>query len=178
MAETSKRTWYFYNGEAQVGPITEDELRQQIKEQTVALNHHVYCDGYENWKLLADVPELLTESNAEQEYPIKRTSARAPIHELVVAHNDRHITSGTVRNISLTGLFLETNDSAFKLNEEIKITLKEGRGLGKPVNLRGVVVRSTQDEHFPHGYGLELHDMDDQTQARIVDYIKRHQAAG
>jgi hypothetical protein len=176
MSASEKRIWYFYNGEAQVGPISEEELRSLISDKTVAPNHHVFRDGFENWKLLADVPELINPlGNIELNSP-KRTAPRAPIHELVVAHNDRHIASGTIRNISLTGLFFETTDSAFKLNEEIKLTLKEGRGLGKPVNLRGIVVRSSQDEKFPRGYGLELRDVDENTQARIVDYIKRHQA--
>ncbi len=174
MSANEKRIWYFYNGEAQVGPMSESELRNLVADKTVAPNHHVFREGFENWKLLADVPEL---SNPLENIPLeapKRTAPRAPIHELVVAHNDRHIASGTIRNISLTGLFFETHDSAFKLNEEIKLTLKEGRGLGKPVNLRGVVVRSSQDEKFPRGYGLELRDVDDAIQARIVDYIKRH----
>jgi hypothetical protein len=175
MSGSGQRIWYFYNGVAQVGPITEEELRNLISDKSVALNHHVFRDGFENWKLLADVPELLNPLDNVSVTPPKRTAPRAPIHELVVAHNDRHIASGTIRNISLTGLFFETHDSAFKLNEEIKLTLKEGRGLGKPVNLKGVVVRSSQDEKFPRGYGLELRDVDETTQARIVDYIKRHQ---
>jgi hypothetical protein len=175
MADISKRVWYFYNGEAQVGPLTEQELREQIADKTVLPNHHVYKDGFENWKLLVDVSELMSPIDGSGDTEVKRTSPRAPIHELVIAHNDRHIASGTLRNISITGLFFETSDSAFKLNEEIKLTLKEGRGLGKPVNLRGIVVRSSQDEKFPRGYGLELRDVDENTQSRISEYIKRHQ---
>lgn len=176
MNAASKRNWYFYNGEAQVGPISEEELREQIVQKTVAPNHYVFKDGFENWKLLADVPELLS-TNKEPPQKPKRIAPRAPIHELVVAHNDRHIASGTLRNISITGVFFETEDSAFKIQEEIKLTLKEGRGLGKPLNLRGVIVRSVQEGANPKGYGLELRDLDDQTQARIVDYIKRHEAS-
>jgi hypothetical protein len=177
MSEAAEaRVWYFFNGEAQVGPITEQELQEQIREKTVLTNHHVYRDGFENWKLLADVPDLMKFANSGGENTIKRSAPRAPIYELVVAHNDRHIVSGTLRNISLTGLFFETLDQSFDIDEEIKLILKEGRGLGKPMNLRGVVVRRANDERFARGYGLELRDLDEKTQTRIVDYIKRNQS--
>lgn len=176
-AATEQRIWYFFNGEAQVGPITEKEICEQIRDKTVLPKHHVYRDGFEDWKLLGEVSELMKCLSATPEESVKRSSTRAPIYELVVAHNDHHIVSGTLRNISLTGVFFETLDQSFTLNEEIKITLKEGRGLGKPMNLRGIIVRRAHDEHFPRGYGLELRDVDETTRQRIVDYIRRHQAA-
>lgn len=179
MADAAEpRVWYFFNGEAQVGPVTESELRDQIRDKTLVANHHVYRDGFEDWKLLANVPELMKYVTQEDAFPVKRTAPRAPIYELVIAHNENHIVSGTLRNISLTGLFFETPDQTFAINEEIKLTLKEGRGLGKPMNLRGIVVRRSQDDRFAKGYGLELRDLDDKTQERIIDYIRRHQATG
>lgn len=176
-AVTEQRVWYFFNGDAQVGPITEKEICEQIQEKTILPSHHVYRDGFEDWKLLSEVSELMKCLSENPEESVKRTSTRAPIYELVVAHNDHHIVSGTLRNISLTGVFFETPDQSFTLNEEIKLTLKEGRGLGKPMNLRGVIVRQAHDERFARGYGLELRDVDEITQQRIVDYIRRNQAA-
>jgi hypothetical protein len=96
----------------------------------------------------------------------------------VVAHNASHVATGHISNISVTGLYFETPDSVFALNDEVKITLKEGRGLGKPMHLSGVIVRQSRgDARDAAGYGLELRGVDEAARARILDYIKRHQAS-
>lgn len=171
-----ERIWYFYNGEAQVGPITESELKNQLAENALCLNDYVYRDGFSDWKLLADIPEFacLLQKKARER---RAKAPRAPIYELVVAHNEVHVATGSLRNISETGVFFETSDVFFSLNDEIKLTLKEGRGLGKPLHLRGVVVRKAEDKRFPLGYGLELIGVDTSARQRIADYIKRHQQA-
>jgi hypothetical protein len=178
MSGQAPREWYYYDGTTQVGPITEIELRQQIAVKAVLANHYIFKDGFSDWKLLAEFPDLLASTAAAEENSDKRgSSPRAPIFELVVAHNDRHIATGTIRNISISGVFFETKDSDFGVNEEIKITLKEGRGLGKPLHLKGVIVRKSHDVRYPQGYGLELVNLDAATRDRISDYIERHQGA-
>ncbi len=189
------RVWFYFAREKQVGPISEVELRAAVSENLLTINDYVYCEGFADWKVLRDLPEMLmppappargpagvpkgnprAAAALEQE---KRSAAqRVPLDALIIAHNDRYVATGSIRNISLTGLFFETEQWVFNLKDEVKITLKEGRGLGKPMHLRGVIVRKATDAKFPKGYGLELREMDELMEKRIAEYVKRNAKAG
>lgn len=184
-AGAGERIWFYYAKDQQVGPLKEGELRAAIAEGTVRSDDYVYREGYSDWKQLKDVPELgrgitppgVTAFRKPNKANEKRNRNRVPICELVVAHNDSHVATGLISNISVTGLFFETRDAVFTLNEEVKLTLKEGKGLGKPMHLRAVVVRQAQDSRFPMGYGLELRGLDEAARLRIAEYVRKHQAS-
>lgn len=183
-AQGNERIWFYYAREKQVGPLKETELLAAIAEGLIGEQDYVYREGFPDWKALRDVPELqarkssAASSASPQGSPdSKRNGARVPIHELVVAHNDAHVATGHISNISVSGVYFETSSDVFSLNDEVKITLKEGRGLGKPMHLQGVVVRQSKDKGITAGYGLELRGLDEAARGRILDYIKRHQAS-
>ena len=180
------RVWFYYAHDEQVGPLTLGELRAAVSAGSLTEKDYVYREGFSDWKLLKGVPDLKQESKSSE--PLARAPVKLPqdsdkragnkrvsIQELVVAHNDTHVATGLISNISMSGVFFETADSVFSLNDEVKLTLKEGKGLGKPMHLRGVVVRQCR-EGMP-GYGLELRGLDEASRTRIQDYIKRHQAS-
>lgn len=175
-----KRIWFYYASENQVGPMTESEIRGAIAQGQVSPNDYVYRDGFADWKHLKDVTELadeLAQKQAPSPSDRRSHSKRVPIQELVVAHNDVHVASGFISNISTSGIFLETSDSVFKVNDELKLTLKDGKGLGKPMHLRATVVRHANDARYAMGYGLELRELDDAARARISEYVKRYSQA-
>ena len=82
-----------------------------------------------------------------------------------------HVSSHSLKNT-----FLETPDNVFELNDELKLTLKEGRGLGKPMHLKAVVVRLVNQAGMK-GYGLELRGIDETIKAKISEYVKKNQAS-
>lgn len=187
-AKSHEKVWFYYAQEKQVGPLDLPALLEAISDGTVSPTDYVYKEGFSDWQLLQDVPELSspgvsrktvsTRDSVSSSEKVKRNGDRLPIHELVVAHNGSHVATGHLSNISVSGVFFETHDTVFELNDEVKITLKEGRGLGKPMHLSGVVVRQTRDAgRDGPGYGLELRGIDEAARGRILDYIKRHQAS-
>lgn len=182
MNGTSNRIWFYYAKEKQVGPISESELRGVIASSELSDLDYIYREGFADWKHLKDVPEFkkanVTVAKPPPALPERRVNSpmRAPINEQVVAHNDVHVASGHIKNISATGVFLETADNVFSLNDEVKLTLKEGKGLGKPMHLKGVVVRhTTEGKGGVKGYGLELRGLDESARTRIAEYIKRNE---
>jgi hypothetical protein len=182
-AALNERIWFYYANEEQVGPMTELELKTAIAEGTLADSDLVYREGFPDWRVLGEVSELREPVKVPlASIPISSSAAkgrrapRAMIHELVVAHNDTHVASGHITNISTTGVFLETEDAVFKMNDDVKLTLKEGKGLGKPMHLKAVVVRQARENGIHIGYGLELRGLDETCRSRIVDYVKRHQS--
>ncbi|NBX15792.1 MAG: DUF4339 domain-containing protein [Proteobacteria bacterium] len=188
-AALNERIWFYYANEAQVGPMTEQELRLAISEGALNSSDFVYREGFADWQALSSVDELghaapqshlvsvpIQHAQPKDDKPARR-APRAVISELVVAHNDNFVATGHIKNISTSGLYFETEDAVFKINDEIKLTLKEGKGLGKPMHLKAVVVRQAREKGLHIGYGLELRGLDENSRARIAEYIKRHQAS-
>lgn len=183
-AAVNERIWFYYAQDTQVGPMTESDLLTVIAEGSLKETDYVYREGFNDWRVLSEVSELrqtnkshLTSVPATPNSPTSRRDPRAMIHELVVAHNDNSVATGHIKNISVSGVYLETEDAVFKLNDEVKLTLKEGKGLGKPMHLRAVVVRQVRENGLHVGYGLELRGLDETSRARIMEYVKRHRGS-
>ena len=155
----------------------------------VGIEDYVFREGFDDWRRLGEIEELSEIARASARAPEsnsgdrtvrsrdRRIQPRAAISDLVVAHNDSNLTSGLVTDISASGIFLETSDKCFRLNDEIKVTLKQSTGLGKPILLRGTVVRQTSISRSRFGYGVELMNLDERTRTSIAAYVKRNQAS-
>lgn len=197
----SKRIWFYYAKEVQVGPLTFEEIKAAVEDAGLAPTDFIFREGFADWVPLRDVPELHLAppppalrvppppkgtvapdtrrpqvAIAKKEFSSPQRHPRAPLSESAIAHNDLDVARGRVSNISLSGVFFETDEKVFQINDEVKLTLKQG-GLGKPLNLRGVVVRLNRDARFPQGYGLELSGVDEVVRARIDEYVKRNKAS-
>lgn len=188
------RVWFYYANKKQIGPLPLSDLKTAVRASSLGPDDYVYREGFPDWKKLREVEELsdsgwaseptLKILQATQKSPSggskgsnRRASDRAPVEELVLAHNDEFIVAGSLTDISPSGVFFETERPIFSVNDEIKLTLKEGRGLGKPMNLRGTIVRQTIQQGRGIGYGLELLNLDLKTRAYIVDFVKRNRAS-
>lgn len=182
-AGTNARVWFYYAGDEQVGPLQLGELKKAISEGIVGPKDYVYREGYHDWKLLQEVTELegqestrLSTDAPTSRSREKRLDRRVAIRELVIAHNDSTIASGALTDISVSGVFFKTPENCFSINDEVKITLKDGKGLGKPMHLKGTVVRQARENGVGVGYGLELKNLDERTRSSIIDYVKRNRA--
>jgi hypothetical protein len=186
---TRSRVWFYYASEVQVGPIGCESLRDAIECGAVGLEDYVFREGFDDWRRLADIEELSEIARASVGAPEsnsgdrtvrsrdRRIQPRAATSDLVVAHNDSNLTSGLVTEISASGIFIETSDNCFRLNDEIKVTIKQNSSLGKPTLLRGTVVRQTSIGGGRFGYGVELMNLDERTRSTIAAYVKRTQAS-
>lgn len=175
----SSAQWFYYSNDKQVGPVSEAELKVAIVDGKINVHDYIYTDGYSDWKMLKEAPEYSKYCQVGAVPPPPGNSGKLPnrprakLQENAIAHNDQSLAKGAILNISTTGVFFETKDNVFKVNEEIKLTLKEGKGLGKPIHLKARVVRHAKDTD-KSGYGLELKDVDDKVIERIDDFVKRN----
>lgn len=171
----TENVWYYYDGEKQFGPVGDDKLKTLICSGHVTPEYYVFGAGFDDWRPLTEVEDLA--KLAPQISGRRPAAERAPIVEVVIAHNGRNIASGTLCNISVSGVFFQTKDMVFDVGEEVKLTLKEGAELGKPIHLHCRVARHSPTRHPSVGYGLEILDLDEDTQRRIYEYIQRRKKA-
>ncbi len=170
--QRDQRSWFYYSGESQVGPLTLSEILRARSMGLVREEDYVYRQGFADWKFWKDVPELAAPPAGGEEVSAAGRAPRAELREAVIAHNDQILVSGVIRNISASGVFFETQKTGFLLHDEVKLTLKDGKGLGRPLHLAGIVVRLEQGT----GYGVELRGVDEKILSRIRDYVSKHAA--
>jgi len=55
----SLKSWFYLDAQrAQVGPIQLHALQELWKNQAIMASTYVWCEGMENWKKIADLPDL------------------------------------------------------------------------------------------------------------------------
>jgi uncharacterized protein (TIGR00266 family) len=54
------RQWYMAVGGHQVGPVSEDEIRQNLENGTIDASTLLFADGMSNWTALREVPDFRT----------------------------------------------------------------------------------------------------------------------
>jgi hypothetical protein len=182
-----ERIWYYYVQKKQMGPVTQAELEVFISQGDIKQTDLVFREGMENWKSLKDVPELAVDVKPPLPLPIRKpevskvtpfveetsekriSGLRASIKETVVVHNNKKIFSCVLSNISLNGVFLKTEEKGLQLNDSIHIAIKQTQGLGKPMVLKGKVVRVEKDAT---GYGIELKGVTAEAVQKISEYLR------
>lgn len=169
-------TWYYYDGVQQFGPMSEEEILGKMVRKEIKESYYVFRAGFENWQLLSQTAELMGKVKlAVPPPPVqaqgkdKRTAFRGDIDEGVVAHNGAKIASGLLKDISTGGVFLETKQKIFQIGEVVKLIVKEGKNIGKPIHFSCEVVRIDESR----GYGLKFKDVSSDTFKCIENYMKK-----
>ena len=86
----------------------------------------------------------------------------------VVVHNNGQLSIAHGVNISVTGIFVETQEQIFTVGERLKLSVRCD-GMDKPFNVEAQVIRFNSDTRYPVGYGLQFIQLD----PRIGDEIQR-----
>jgi hypothetical protein len=158
--------------------MSEEDILGKMVRKEVKESDYVFRAGFENWQLLSQTPQLMDKLKLAKVPPVpphqdqgkdKRAALRGDINEGVVAHNGAKIASGVLRDISTGGVFLETKQKIFQIGEVIKLIVKEGKNIGKPIYFSCEVVRVDGSK----GYGLKFKDVSEDTFKCIENYMKK-----
>ena len=163
--------WYIYQSEQQLGPFSDSQVVQLYTNKAVTDNAYIFRSGWEEWKPIKDGLKLLGVSSIEESASSKdderRNNRRASISGRIIVHNLGDVTYAEGINISENGLFFETQTEAFKIGEEVKVTIQV-REFTRPYNARGSVTRHSSDPDWLIGYGIRFESLD----PRLRDEIK------
>ncbi len=89
----------------------------------------------------------------------------------MIVHNNGQLVIGVGVNISTTGIFVETRDEIFKLEEKLKLSVRVD-GIKRPFNVIARVIRYNSDVRFPSGYGLKFENLDPKIKDEIEGLVK------
>jgi hypothetical protein len=169
----SEQHWYIYQQSQQVGPFGDEQLRQLLTNKMIAQDAYLFKVGWKDWRPLEDCfEELGINGKAPPASTQRRAGApRASIQGRVIVHNNGQLVIGAGVNISTTGIFVETRDEIFKLEEKLKISVR-CEGIKKPFNVTAQVIRYNQDPRFTVGYGLRFENLDPKVKEEIEQLLK------
>lgn len=103
----------------------------------------------------------------------RRRTVRNPVHVDVTCSLGGIAFSGTTRNLTTHGLFVESTVTlAVDAEVELKLELPDS---DVPAKLSGRVVRiaSAERDRGPSGIGIEFAPMDEATHARIAAFVQQ-----
>ena len=162
--------WYVYQGGQQIWPFDTAKVVQMLHSKMIAQDAYLFKVGWKDWRPLEDgLEELGLGSPQSSPKPQRRVAApRASVSGRVVVHNNGQLSIAHGVNISVTGIFVETQEQIFTVGERLKLSVRCD-GMDKPFNVEAQVIRFNSDTRYPVGYGLQFIQLD----PRIGDEIQR-----
>jgi hypothetical protein len=165
VGRTQKPIWYVNSsGESQIGPLTQNELINNLKSLSDLSGVNLWAVGMSNWVNLfelGDIMELLGISRRENE--------RAPLMGVVAVTRSNDDPRGFVlkaTSLSLGGMGM-TGKHDLRRGDQVALLVKSPE-LPGPIHLRGEVAYVT-DTNF---VGVRFVKVHPETQSLILDYIK------
>lgn len=177
----SEQVWYLYQNGQQVGPFDDEQVSQLFLNNMIAKDGYIFKIGWKDWRPVEEGYEALgipnpnrsTMSPGEYDAHIEKRQKAAPrasIHGRVVVHNNGQLTIGRGVNISVGGIFVETNQQLFSLGEVLKLSVRCD-GLAQAFNVEAIVIRYNIESKFPAGYGLKFCKIDPKIQQQIQTLV-------
>lgn len=154
----NEQVWYLYQNDQQLGPFSTEQLIQLNDNKMISKEAFLFKVGWKDWRSVTDTwHELGLSGNmptADSNFPARRGFApRISVEGRVIVHNDGQMTIAKGVNISVSGVFIETEEQLFTIGETLKITIKFA-DLTKSYNCKAQVIRYNSNAKWPVGYGL------------------------
>lgn len=169
--------WFLFQSETQSGPYSAEELKRLKQSGQVQAGAFVWQEKFSEWKAYAEVSELAVStvqappapSSKAAEAQDRRVAPRKPLVAHIYLTNQKEITKGLCRDISIGGMQVLTDDIPAKVGETIQLNVlpPESSGL-KAFVAEGVIVRILEDRR---GFSFRFTALKDDAKRSIESYI-------
>ena len=165
--------WFLFQNETQTGPYPETELKRLIQVGQVMAGAFVWQEAFSDWKPIHEVPEFSTGAAAQVQVQIKpserRSAPRKPLVAQIYLTNQKEISSGVCRDISIGGMQVLTDALPGSTGEKIRLNVMPPGSTGlKPFVAHGVIVRILEDKR---GFSFRFTEINEEARASIERYV-------
>lgn len=167
--------WYLFHRHDCHGPFTRSQVVTLISNKRINASWMIMREGWTEWRSLVDCLGELANGKTEakpQEQSVRVGAPRANIRAAITAGSHHARTKGQSRNISVSGIFISTSESPFRLGEQVNLHVHAVE-LKAPFDVRAEVTRFNSNRTTDVGYGLRFIDLASSTVvdiARLVGY--------
>lgn len=157
----SASIWYLYIQESCHGPFSREQMIHLILTKQVDAETLTMKGGEDQWRPIMDCLNEISESedskkSREPHLAERRIAApRIGITGTIKFKNKAKTADGNDGDISVTGMFVGTMDTSFKIGEVVELTV-DCPQLKKPFQAAAEVVRHNANSKYPVGYGLRF----------------------
>jgi hypothetical protein len=160
-----KPVWYIDAGKTPLGPLTENELIDNLKSMTTLARVRLWAVGMEKWTSLFEIPEVMESLGLS-----RRENQRAPLMGTVAITRSNEDPKGYVlrtASISVGGLGVNGKHD-LRSGDVVSLLVKSPEIPGN-MHLRGQVAYVTGN-----GYcGIRSEQVHSEMQSMILDYVKK-----
>jgi Tfp pilus assembly protein PilZ len=178
----TEKVWFVYQNSKQLGPFDTAEITQMLSSNMILDIAFLFKAGWKDWRPLEEcqsefalIPTLppppVSASNRRKDAP------RASIEGRIIIHNNGDLIMAKGVNISVGGIFVETQEALFKLGEKLKLTCSIDQ-FSKPFNVICKVVRFNNDPAHAPGYGLVFVELDPKIPPQIQKLLDLENVRG
>ncbi len=165
--------WFLFQNETQTGPYLDSELKRLIQVGQVMAGAFVWQESFADWRPIREVPEFSTGAAAQAQVQAKATERRAAPRKPLVAQiyltNQKEISSGVCRDISIGGMQVLTDSIPGSAGDIIRLNVMPPVSTGlKPFVAQGVIVRILEDKR---GFSFRFTDIHQDARASIERYV-------
>lgn len=175
--------WFLYRDQAQYGPFPESEIRRLYSIGRADSTTHAWRDGMDTWLRLDQIDEFRelfakgkedappSRVSTEPEPPRdKRSAPRRPLVARVIVTDQKKVSSGLCRDISIGGMQVLTDLIPGKVGDQIRLNVSQaGDPSIPPFVAEGEIVRILEDGR---GFSFRFLKLDDSVRTGIERFIR------
>jgi hypothetical protein len=165
ISNQQKAIWYIDLGKAPLGPLTQSELLESLRNVTDLNRARLWAVGMKKWQTLFELHEVMELLGIS-----RREHDRAPLMGTVAISRSNEAPKGIVAkaaSISVGGIGV-SNANDLRRGDEVALLIRTSDIPGN-LHLRGEVVYVTESGHA----GIRFGKVHPETHSLIHDYIKR-----
>lgn len=168
--------WYLFQQEIVHGPFTRDQLVALILNRRVDGVALLMREDWGEWRPLVDCLDDLSNDESARKAKEARAAERrigAPriaFTASITAKSPAQQTLARAKDISVSGIFIQTPATPFRLGEHVEIHVASP-DLREPFQAKAEVMRFNANRRFDVGYGLRFVGLDNKVVAEIARLV-------
>ncbi len=178
--KTSKKSdhpeWFLYFNQAQHGPYKKSEILEMLKDGKLNERVHAWKDGMSGWERLESIKEIKAKEattsglwKSDKMVQDARSAPRKPLVARIFAANEKVLSVGVCRDISVGGMQVLTEKIPGSVGEKIKLNVSpSGTDKLEPFVAHGKIVRLHEDGR---GFSFRFEKLDTKALKSIEKYI-------
>ncbi len=172
--------WFLFYNQAQHGPFSKAELGDMLSQGKLNDRVHAWKDGMDGWVRIQDIPNFSKEiTKSESIWTTSRSmgvgvqdarsAPRKPLVARIFAANEKVLSVGVCRDISVGGMQVLTEKIPGAVGDRVKLNISpSGTDKIEPFVAQGKIVRLHEDGR---GFSFRFEKLDNSALKSIEKYI-------
>jgi hypothetical protein len=167
-------TWSVVQNDRPHGPYSRNDMLKLILSKQLKAHAKVKRSDWEDYKSIIECLEIIGRALNQPDQPKtserRMAAPRTSVNGIVSASNDQAKIACLTSNLSISGMFLKTGETCFRIGDKIQLHAKV-ENISKPFIANAEVMRFSTNLKFGVGYGLRFITIDNSVISEIQKIV-------